>query len=338
MLDSVTNLLSNNLNMLSKPDFLEKQIVVIHSYELQDCLFSNENLTIKHNGKITNQTSLHKVFCIFLIWEATITTKLISKLQEFGILLVLMRQNLTPLDVIGWWLNGNTILRQKQYEYFNMNSKSWCHLAQQIVRNKLYNQEILLKKIRKQDVILKDTADRIHTYALDTVGNLDIESLLWIEWNAARYFFKEFFREMDWMGRFPRTKRDINNTLLDMWYTLLFHFIEGLLMLYGFDLYEGFYHRRFYERKSLVCDIVEPFRCIIDLTVRKAYNLGQIDRKDFFETNDGYFIKPDHIKKYSYIFSRAILDHKEEMYLFVRWLYRHILSPDEKPFPHFSFS
>lgn len=53
--------------MLSKPDFMEKQIVVIFSYELQDCSFANENLVIKREGKIINQTSLHKVFCIFLI-------------------------------------------------------------------------------------------------------------------------------------------------------------------------------------------------------------------------------------------------------------------------------
>ncbi len=321
--------------MLSKPDFIEKQIVVIHSYELHDCLFSNENLTIKRDGQIMSQVSLHKVFCIFLIWEGTITTKLISKLQEFGIILVLMRQNLTPIDVIGGGMNGNTILRQQQYIQFAKDSRiSWV-FANKIVWNKLYNQEMLLKKIRKQDDLLQDTAKRIHAYAGDTVGNFDPESLLGIEGNAARYFFKEFFREMDWMGRFPRTKRDINNTLLDMGYTFLFHFIEWLLLLYGFDLYEGFYHRRFYERKSLVCDIVEPFRCIIDLSLRKAYNLGQVDRKDFFESNGGYSIKPEHIKKYSYIFSRAILDNREEMYLFIRGFYRHILAPTDHPFPKF---
>lgn len=324
--------------MLSKADFMEKQIVVIFSYELQDCLFNNENLTIKRDGQIINQTSLHKVFCIFLIWEATITTKLITKLQEFWIILVLLRQNLTPIDVIGNGMNGNTVLRQHQYNLFSSNNWiSWL-FAQQITWNKIYNQEALLRKIRKQDEVLHDTADRIHAYALDTIGNTDPESLLGIEGNVARYFFKEFFREMDWMGRFPRTKRDINNTLLDMWYTFLFHFIEWLLLLYGFDLYEWFYHRRFYERKSLVCDMVEPFRCLIDLSLRKAYNLGQIDPKDFFETNGGYTIKPEQIKKYSRIFSRVILDHKEDMYIFVRGFYRHVLSPEEHPFPRFLFS
>jgi CRISPR-associated protein Cas1 len=246
-----------------------------------------------------------------------------------------MRQNLTPIDVIGGWMNGNTLLRQHQYDAFSTNNQTSWMLAQHITWNKLYNQEMLLRKIRRQDEVLKDTSDRIHSYNLQTVWNIDKESLLGIEWNAARYFFKEFFREMDWMGRFPRTKRDINNTLLDMGYTFLFHFIEWLLLLYGFDLYEGFYHKRFYERKSLVCDIVEPFRCIIDLSIRKAYNLGQIDKKDFIESNGGYSIKPAQIQKYSRIFSRAILEHREEMYLFVRWFYRHMLAPTDHPFPKF---
>jgi len=83
------------------------------------------------------------------------------------------------------------------------------------------------------------------------------------------------------MGRYPRTKIDKNNLLLDMGYTFLFHFIETLLCLYGFDLYEGFYHKRFYQRKSLVCDVQEPFRCIIDEALKKAYNLGRISEKDF---------------------------------------------------------
>ena len=51
---------------------------------------------------------------------------------------------------------------------------------------------------------------------------------------------------------------------MDIGYTYLFNFIDALLRLYGFDTYLGFYHKEFYQRKSLVCDVVEPFRCIID--------------------------------------------------------------------------
>ena len=96
---------------------------------------------------------------------------------------------------------------------------------------------------------------------------------------------------MDWIGRYPRTKIDKNNLLLDMGYTFLFHFLKALLLLYGFDIYEGFYHRRFYQRKSLVCDIEEPFRAIIDEAMRKSFNLGQIKDSDFGFANGQYFLK-----------------------------------------------
>jgi CRISPR-associated protein Cas1 len=154
-------------------------------------------------------------------------------------------------------------------------------MARTCISNKIHNQEALLAKIRAKNDILRDTADKLHLLAGDAIICGRVERLLGIEGNAARYFFHEYYREMDWIGRYPRTKIDRNNLLLDMGYTFLFHFIEAMLCLYGFDLYEGFYHTRFYQRKSLVCDIEEPFRPIIDEAIRKAYNLGQVSEKDF---------------------------------------------------------
>jgi len=48
-----------------------------------------------------------------------------------------------------------------------------------------------------------------------------------------------------------------------------------------FDNYKGVYHKFFYQRKSLVCDLVEPFRPIIDYKVRKIIKLGQVNEEDF---------------------------------------------------------
>lgn len=71
----------------------------------------------------------------------------------------------------------------------------------------------------------------------------------------------------------PRTRADIPNLLMDIGYTFIYNFVEANLNLYGFDIYKGFYHQLFFERKSLVCDLVEPFRCLIDKQIRKMYNL-----------------------------------------------------------------
>lgn len=322
--------------MLSRPDFLEKQIVVIFSYELRGLRFANENLIIEEDWKIIQQTSLHKVFAVFLIGEATITTQLICKLKSFSVSLVILKRNLELVDVIGDDMNGNILLREKQYALFRDKEKA-THLARICISNKIQNQELLLKKIRARDEIRKHTADKLHRLAGDALVCGDPERLLGIEGNAAKYFFHEYYSEMDWMGRYPRTKIDKNNLLLDIWYTFLFHFIEATLCLYGFDLYEGFYHRRFYQRKSLVCDVEEPFRPVIDEAIRKAYNLGQISDKDFWFSNGSYFLQSEAIGKYSKLFSRAILNHREAMYAYVYELYRYILD-DNKNFPFYQFS
>ncbi len=322
--------------MLSRPDFLEKQIVVIFSSQLRWLRFANENLIVEQEGKIIEQATLHKIFAIFLIGEATISTKLIQELKDFGIILVLLKQNMELIDVIGNDMNGNILLREKQYLSFR---SPWIAtmFSRKCISNKINNQEALLRKIRAKDEVRKNTADRLHSLACDAHVCFDSEILLGIEGNAAKYFFHEYYSEMDWMGRYPRTKIDRNNVLLDMGYTFLFHFIEALLCLYGFDLYEGFYHRRFYQRKSLVCDIEEPFRCLIDEAIRRAFNLGRISEKDFGYANGSYYLKPDAIRKYSSIFSRALLDNREKMYNYVYEFYRHILD-EKKPFPYYQFT
>lgn len=322
--------------MITRPDFLQKQILVIHSSEIKSLSFRNENICIKNNGEIQFQTSLYKVFTIFVIWEATISTKLIQKLWNFWVSLVLLKQNLELITVIWNPLAGNTLLREKQYEI----SKESTHkliLARNCICNKIQNQEALLKKIRNKDEVLKHTHKKLHEFLENASIVHDAQILLGIEWNAARYFFHEYYREFDWMWRYPRTKIDINNVLLDMGYTFLFHFIEALMVLYGFDIYEWFYHTRFYQRKSLVCDIIEPFRPIIDESIRIWYHLGQISKKDFFYSWWCYSLNPQKIGKYSMLFSRAILAHKEGIYDYVHDFYRYILHDTER-FPFYPLS
>lgn len=217
--------------MLTRPDFLEKQIVVIFSSQLRGLRFANENLIVEEDGKIIEQATLHKIFAVFLIGEATISTKLIQELKAFGIILVLLKRNMELIDVIGDDMNGNILLRERQYSTFR-DSGSSALFARTCISNKITNQRMLLQKIREKDEILRNTADKLHSLANEAYVCSDSERLLGIEGNAARYFFHEFYREMDWMGRYPRTKIDKNNLLLDMGYTFLFHFIEALLCLY----------------------------------------------------------------------------------------------------------
>ena len=315
--------------MLQFPDFEEKQILFIESFETKNISFENENLVIKENWDIKNKVSLYKIFTIFLVWETTLTSVFIRKIQDFWITLVLLKQNLLPYLVIWNETEWNFLLRKKQYEKTEL---EMLEIAKHIVTLKTSHQLKLLKDFREKDDNLKNEIQKIKEIIIKIPTTDNYETLLWYEWNVAKIFFSSYFESIGWYKRSPRTKIDIQNLLLDIWYTYLFHFIEALLRLYWFDNYYWVYHRVWYQRKSLALDIMEPFRFIIDKALLKAYNLKQIDKKDFSFSNWQYELDWKISKKYTKIFLQAIMENKKEMFYFVKEYYKYFMKwRDEFP-------
>lgn len=320
--------------MLSTNDFKEKQILFIESFDTKNISFDNDNLMIKENWIIKSKTSLYKIFAIFLIWETTITSVIIRKFQEFWVTLVLMKKNFLPYLVIWTETEWSVVLRRKQYE---KTEEEMLEIAKNIIRLKTRNQLELLKAIREKDLDLKWDIDKIEWIItkLDSAENYG--SLLWYEGNVSKLFFSNYFKKIGWHRRVPRAKSDIKNLLLDIGYTYLFHYIEALLRLYGFDNYYWVLHKTWYQRKSLALDLMEPFRCIVDKTILKAYNLGQIDEKDFKFENWQYILEWKNSRKYNKIFFDELLKYKLKMFLFVKEYYKYFMKWREQ-FPEFDIS
>lgn len=312
--------------MLSIPDFKQKQFVFIDSTQRKQMSLRSSNLLIKdEDWKTVQQISLQKIFVIFVLWDFTITSKLVDKLIWFGICIYVLWYNLRPKFMINEALQGNFLLREKQYFCNNQ-----LKISKQIIKNKTNNQIELLKKIRNKNSDLTVCIDRIQTL-IDKIDLVEwLDSLRWIEWNIAKLFFQRYFSDMGRIRRMPRTRADIINFLLDIGYTYLFYFIESNLNLYWFDIYKWVFHTQFYERKSLVCDLQEPFRCIIDKKIRKMYNLGQISNDDFVFKKWTYTLPFSNQKKYTRLFLQAILEHKIEIFKYIRWYYLAIMKQDRK--------
>jgi CRISPR-associated protein Cas1 len=162
----------------------------------------------------------------------------------------------------------------------------------------------------------------------------DSKSLLGVEGNFSKIFYQTYFKKINWYRRSPRAKEDIPNLLLDLGYTFLFNFIDSLLQLYGFDTFKGVYHKLFFQRKSLACDLMEPFRPIIDKQLLKSYNLGQIKTADFTNNKGTVSISYKKISTYTKIFMTAIMDHKVDIHQYIQIYYYYILN-DTKKFPKF---
>ncbi len=110
----------------------------------------------------------------------------------------------------------------------------------------------------------------------------------------------------------------------------IFHLVDAILGIYGFDTYYGVLHKCFYMRKSLVCDLIEPLRPIVDLCIRKAIHLGQCKEEDFEIINHRYLLKWGKNPEYIAFIMKAILDRKDDIFLYLQGYYRSFMK-QKKP-------
>lgn len=316
--------------MLSLPDFKEKNVIIVFAKEGEKINIHNDNLVVKNKtDEIILQFTCYRLLGLWIIGGCTLSSGIMERSKKFGFPVVLLNYN---FRLIGNWnaaVEGNFLLRQKQYQYKGVG------IACLLIRNKISNQLELLKSIRKKDENAKNAIKSIKSY-LDQLNEPDdLTTILGLEGISSRVFFNIWFGDLNWRGRKPRAKHDITNVLLDTGYTFLFYFIETMLNLYGFDLYKGVYHQVFYQRKSLVCDIVEPFRCIIDKKIKKAFNLKQVHQHDFVFKHDKYQFAYGKSKEYTRWLFDAILEYKNEIFLYCQSYYRAFIadkSIDKFPF------
>lgn len=303
--------------MLDKNDFNKKQIIFMFANQGDTVGFRNDNLVIRDaEKKIKLQVTCYRVILLVIVGHTAITTGLIQRCAKFGFSIALMTPGFRLYQIIGKSHEGNTLLHLKQYRYQSID------LACRLIENKLRNQRKALVQVRNKTEIQKKAICCMDEY-LSKLSECDsLERLMGFEGAAARVYFENFFNNVEWNGRKPRVKNDMVNAALDLGYTVLFTFVEMLLSLYGFDLYYGVMHRSFYMRKSLVCDLVEPFRVMIDSRTKKAINLKQFKKEDFNVNNLRYELKWEKSPEYVSVFLKEILSRKEEIFSYIQSYYR----------------
>lgn len=159
-----------------------------------------------------------------------------------------------------------------------------------------------------------------------------------LEGIVAKTFFAAYFQKQNWKGRHPRMKCDAMNATLDIGYTILFNFLECFIRMFGFDLYVGVYHRLWFNRKSLVCDLMEPFRCIIDHATLLAFNRKQFSEKDFSVVKQEYRLKHEKCSCYYKVFYDVLIERKMDIFKYVQQYYRCFMGRKSvKSYPTFKF-
>ena len=284
--------------------------------------------------KTLTKFPFQKLLALFIIGHITVTTPLIDKCKKYGVALVVMKPNLRP---VFFWANSaeaNYLLRKKQFEY----STEDLSIAKCIVYNKVLNQKAALSKTRKKDSYTVDAIKQCDA-ALDTLPDIDeYNQLMGLEGTVAKTYFSAYYQNQNWKGRHPRMKSDVLNVTLDIGYSILFNFMESFIRMFGFDLYVGVYHRLWFKRKSLVCDLMEPFRCIIDHATLLAFNRKQFSEKDFKLIKQEYHLKYENCADYYKVFYDELIAKKMDIFKFVQQYYRCFMGcKSVKEYPIFEF-
>lgn len=122
-------------------------------------------------------------------------------------------------------------------------------LWKQIVVNKITNQSYVLKKTKSKN------KDRLLSYVLEVeVGDQTNR-----EGHAAKVYFNSLFG-----SDFVRNQEDVVNAALNYGYAILLSTINKEIVSLGLLTQLGIHHKNEFNEFNFSCDLMEPFRPIID--------------------------------------------------------------------------
>src|SRR5207253_135761 len=114
----------------------------------------------------------------------------------------------------------------------------------------------------------------------------DLDRLRGLEGAAAALYFGQFGKllrtaDLTFAGRTRRPPRDPVNACLSFGYALLGSVLETEVLRCGLEPLIGFLHQPAYGRPSLMLDLLEEFRPLVDALVVRLVNLRQLGPRDF---------------------------------------------------------
>ncbi|MBP3688945.1 MAG: type V CRISPR-associated endonuclease Cas1 [Bacteroidaceae bacterium] len=306
--------------MFTSKDVEYRSVYVINCIEDRELRVSSGELLLEdqQEHRILTKLPFQKILALFVVGHIHITTPLIEKCKKNNVALVVLKPSLRPVFYWSDSAEANFLVRKKQYSF----DKNDISIARVIVENKIANHVKLLQATRRKDPLTLSVATACEQKIEQARNAQEYNTLMGVEGSAAKMFFSAYYQDFIWQGRKPRVKSDYLNATMDIGYTYLFNFIECFVRMFGFDLYVGIYHRLWFKRKSLVCDLMEPFRCIIDKTIRTAINRKQVTERDFEKHKGEYRLKREMNKKYSKLFFDALIPFKQDIFRYVQSYYR----------------
>ena len=266
--------------------------LVINTYG--SYLRKNGNCFLVKKEDKSFEVAVNKVNSILITTAASITTDAIKLAIDNNIDVVFLDAHGEPYGRI-WHpkLGSTTLIRRRQLEIYENNDG--LELAKEWGLQKLNNQIELLGRLKKtreekrldlERYIADIERSRDQMQSLRGTVEARRQEMLGIEGMASRIYFEAISSIMPekyrFEGRSRNPAKDEFNAMLNYGYGVLYSLVEKACIIAGLDPYIGFLHTDSYNKKSLVFDIIEPFRFYVDEVVVFLFSKRMV-KDEFFE-------------------------------------------------------
>ena len=221
--------------------------------------------------------------------SVSISTYLLKELSDNKINIIFCDESHNPFgELSSYYFRHNS--SKKIREQIRWSAKEKDNLWAVIVRNKIMNQAQMLKKIgsEKYELLLSYLSEVVSGDKTNREGH------------AAKLYFNVLFGK-------NFTRNNEINAALNYGYNILLSTINKEIVVNGYLTQLGIHHKNEFNAFNLSCDLMEPFRVVIDYFVyfnqnRKLDKDYKLDIIDIFNTKYKYmgksYVLKDIIKMY----------------------------------------
>ncbi len=257
----------------------------------------DECFCLKQKDKAVDISPL-KIESIVISNQAMISTQALVLALEHNIDVVFMDNYGDPIGRV-WFskMGSTTLVRRRQLEVAD--NQLGLDLVIDLISQKLNNQIWFLKKLMYARPDKEEYFNPYITIIENAASDLrsphqDLEnargSLMGVEGTAGRAYFQCLSgvipEKYQFDGRSRRPAKDPFNATLNYCYGMLYSLIEKACILAGLDPYVGFLHTDNYNKKSLVFDLIEPFRIYGEQIALYLFT-GKQMKDEYFDEENG---------------------------------------------------
>lgn len=244
-------------------------------------------LLLARGASVVKRVRAGELDQVLLLGRVELTSGAIGLLLRRGIDVVWLTQNGVFRGRLAGRQTKNVLLRLAQYRR-TADAEFCLATARAVVASKVRHQRQLLLRAQRRlrDADLAVVLGQLRGLAERTAAAGSLDTLRGLEGQGAHLYFGQFRKllrneQFSFGGRSRRPPRDEINALLSFGYAVLGSLLESEVYRSGLDPLLGFFHQPAYGRPSLMLDLLEEFRPLVDTLVLRVVNRRQLGAADF---------------------------------------------------------